>query len=101
MGLTSHLSDAYNTFSSFCFSFSLVLSLMMINLTNQNHHSKMGRTSHLFYAYDAFSSFCFSFSLLLNLMKISLMNLTIKVLSPGSPPVHDLFHFSLKILLVV
>ena len=35
MGLTSHLSDSYDTFSSSCFSFSLVLSLMMTNLTNQ------------------------------------------------------------------
>ena len=61
----------------------------------------MGLTSHLSDAYDTFSSFCFSFSLLLNLMKISLMNMTMKVLGPGSPPVHDLFHSSLKIPLVM
>ena len=56
----------------------------------------MGLTSHLSDAYDTLSSFYFSFSLLLNLTKISLMNPKMKVLGPGSPPVHDLFHFSLK-----
>ena len=35
MGRTSHLSDAYDVFSSSCFSFSLVLSLMTMNSTNQ------------------------------------------------------------------
>ena len=35
MGRTSHLSDAYNAISYSCFSFSLVLSLMTINPTNQ------------------------------------------------------------------
>ena len=36
MGLTSHLSDACNAFSSFCFSFFYVPSLTMTtNLTNQ------------------------------------------------------------------
>ena len=35
MGLTSHLSDAYDAFSSSCFSFSLLLILMKMSLTNQ------------------------------------------------------------------
>ena len=35
MGLTIHLSDAYDTFSSFCFSFVLVPSLMTMNSTNK------------------------------------------------------------------
>ena len=35
MGLTSHLSDAYDAFSSFSISFSEVLSLMTMNPTNQ------------------------------------------------------------------
>ena len=35
MGMTSHLSDAYDAFSSSCFSFSLFLSPMKISLTNQ------------------------------------------------------------------
>ena len=34
MGLTSHLSDAYDTFSSYCVSSSLLLSLMKMSLTN-------------------------------------------------------------------
>ena len=34
MGLTSHLSDAYNAFSSSCVSFSLLLSPMEMSLTN-------------------------------------------------------------------
>ena len=33
MGVTIHLSDAYDTFSSSCFSFSLILSLMNMFLT--------------------------------------------------------------------
>ena len=53
----------------------------------------MGLTSHLSDAYDAFSSSCFSFSLLLSPMKMSLMSLTMKVLGPGSHPVHALFLF--------
>ena len=35
MGLTSHLSDAYDAFSSSCVSFSLLLSPMKMSLTNQ------------------------------------------------------------------
>ena len=35
MGLTSHPSDAYNTFYSLCASFSLLLSPMTMTLTNQ------------------------------------------------------------------
>ena len=35
MGRTSHLSDAYDAFSYYCFSFSLLLSLMTMNPTNQ------------------------------------------------------------------
>ena len=35
MGLTSHLSDAYNAFSSSCLSFSLLLSPITMTLTNQ------------------------------------------------------------------
>ena len=35
MGMTSHLSDAYNAFSSSCFSFSLLLSPMPMYPTNQ------------------------------------------------------------------
>ena len=35
MGRTSHLSDAYNSFSSSCASFSLLLSLMTMTPTNQ------------------------------------------------------------------
>ena len=35
MGLMSNLSDAYNIFSSSCASFSLLLSLMTMTLTNQ------------------------------------------------------------------
>ena len=35
MGLTSHLSDAYDAFSSSCASFSLLSSLMTMILTNQ------------------------------------------------------------------
>ena len=35
MGLSSHLSDAYNNFSSSCASFSLLLSLMTMTTTNQ------------------------------------------------------------------
>ena len=35
MGLTSHLSDAYDAFSSSFFSFSLLLSPMKMFLTNQ------------------------------------------------------------------
>ena len=61
----------------------------------------MGLMSHLSDAYDAFSSSCFYFSSLLSLMKMSLKNLKMKVLGLGSPPVHALFHFSLKILLVM
>ena len=53
----------------------------------------MGLTSHLSDAYDAVSSSCFSFSSLLSPMKMSLTNMTMKVLGPGSPPVHALFHF--------
>ena len=34
MGLTSHISDAYDAFSSSCVSFSLLLSLMKMSLTN-------------------------------------------------------------------
>ena len=34
MGLTSHLSDAYDAFSSSCFSFSSLLSPMKMSLTN-------------------------------------------------------------------
>ena len=67
---------------------------------NQSRRSKMGLTSHLSDAYDAFFSSCLSFSLLLSPMKMSLTNLTMKVLGLGSPPVHALFHFSLKIPLV-
>ena len=68
MGRTSHLSDAYDAFSSLCASFSLLSSLMTMTLTNhmttvqgtgsllvcafcyvlnQNHRSRMGRTIHL------------------------------------------------------
>ena len=32
MGLTSHISDAYDTFSSYCVSYSLILSLMKMSL---------------------------------------------------------------------
>ena len=35
MGLTSHLSDAYDAFSSLCASFTLLLSPMKMTLTNQ------------------------------------------------------------------
>ena len=35
MGRTSHLSNAYDDFYSSCFSFSLVLSLITMNPTNQ------------------------------------------------------------------
>ena len=35
MGLMSHISNAYDTFSSSCFSFSLLLSPMMMSPTNQ------------------------------------------------------------------
>ena len=35
IGLTSHLSNAYDTFYSSCFSFPLVLSMMTMDLTNQ------------------------------------------------------------------
>ena len=35
MGLTSHLSDAYDSFSSSCVSFSLLLSPMKMTPTNQ------------------------------------------------------------------
>ena len=35
MGLTSHLSDAYDDFSSSCASFSFLLSLMTMTSTNQ------------------------------------------------------------------
>ena len=34
MGLTSHLSDAYDNFSSSCLSFSLLLSPIKMSLTN-------------------------------------------------------------------
>ena len=34
MGMTSHLSDAYDAFSSSCVSFSLLLSPMKMSLTN-------------------------------------------------------------------
>ena len=34
MGLTSHLSDAYDAFSSSCFSFSSLLSVVKMSLTN-------------------------------------------------------------------
>ena len=34
MGLTSHISDAYDAFSSSCFSYSLLLSPMKMSLTN-------------------------------------------------------------------
>ena len=60
----------------------------------------MGMTSHLSDDNSAFSSSCIYFSSLLSLMKMSLTNLTMKVVGPGSPPVHG-FLFSLKILLVV
>ena len=53
----------------------------------------MGLTSHLSDAYDAFSS-CFYFSLLLSMMTMSLTNLTMKVLGPGSLPVHAFLFFS-------
>ena len=67
---------------------------------NQSRPLKMGVMSHLFNAHDTFSSW-FSFSLFLSTMPISLTNLTMKVLGPGSPPVHALFHFSLKIPFIV
>ena len=35
MGLTSHLSDAYDVFSSSCFSFSSLLSTIMMSPANQ------------------------------------------------------------------
>ena len=54
---------------------------------------KMCLTSHFSDAYEAFTSFCFSFSLLLSLVKMSLMtSLTMKVLGPGSSPVHEFLH---------
>ena len=48
MGLTSHLSDAYNAFSSSCFSFSSILSPMTISPTNQKKKStkKIKRRKH-------------------------------------------------------
>ena len=52
----------------------------------------MGLGSHLSDAYDAFSSSCVSFSSLLSPMNMSLTNLTMKVLSPGSPPVCAFIH---------
>ena len=35
MGLSSHISDAYEAFYSSCFSFSLLLSPMTMSITNQ------------------------------------------------------------------
>ena len=61
----------------------------------------MGLMKSSFDAYDRFSSSFFYFSLLLSPIKMSLNNLTMKVLGPGSPQVHVLFRFSLKILFVV
>ena len=61
----------------------------------------MGLTGHLSDTYDAFSSSWFSFPSLLSPMNMSLMNMTMKVQGLGPPPVHALFHFSLKIPLVV
>ena len=61
----------------------------------------MGLTSHLSDSYDSFSSYGFSFSLLFSPMNMSLTNQMMKVLGPGSPPVRDIFHFSLKNPLVV
>ena len=68
---------------------------------NQSRRSKTSLTSHLSDAYNNFSYSCFSFSLLLSPMKISQTDMKMKVLGPGSHPVHAIFHFSLKILLVV
>ena len=62
----------------------------------------MGLTSHLSDAYDAFSSSCVSFSLLLSMIKMSILtSMTMKVLGPGSPPVHAFlraFHYPLIML---
>ena len=89
-------SDSFSDVSSFC----ITCVYNECHQKNQSRRSKMGLTSHLSDAYDAFSSSCFSFSFLLSPMKISLTNLTMEVLGPGSPPVHALFPFSLKIPLV-
>ena len=59
---------------------------------NQNCRLKMGLTSHLSCAYDNFSPYCVYFS--------SMTSLTMIVLGPIHP-VHALFNFSLKFLLVV
>ena len=48
----------------------------------------MGLKSHISDAYDAFSSLCAAFSSILSPMKMSLTNQIIKVMSPGSLPVH-------------
>ena len=52
----------------------------------------MGLLSHLFYVYEAFSSYRVSFC--------SMTSLTMMVLGPGHM-VRALFHFPLKILLVL
>ena len=59
---------------------------------NYNRRSMMGLTSHLYYAYNSFSSYCVNFSVM--------TSLTMMVLVPGHL-VRALFHFALKILLVV
>ena len=63
---------------------------------NQSRHSKMVLTSNIADAYNTFSSSWFSFSFSLSPMTMYLMNLTMKVLGPGSHPVHALFSFFSK-----
>ena len=51
MGLTSHLSDAYDTFSSFCVSSSLLLSPMKMSLMTSLAMMVMGLGSPLVRAF--------------------------------------------------
>ena len=54
MGLRSHISDAYDAFSSYCVSSSLLLSLMNISLTNLTM-KVLGPGSHPFMLLFIFS----------------------------------------------
>ena len=51
MGLTSHLSNAYDTFSSFCASSSLLLSLMNMSLMTSLKMKVLGPGSPPVYAF--------------------------------------------------
>ena len=57
MGLTNHLSDAYDAFSSFCVSSSSLLSLMKMSLMASLTMKVMGPGSHPVFAFLRFLNY--------------------------------------------